>query len=293
MWDFDHPDAEGNHLRREFEVSYTVPSACAEMLRTGQADIGIIPAITYQTIPDLVVIPEVCIASNGPVRSILLVSQVPLGKIKTVSVDTSSRTSVALLEILFRKGWLFSNHKSQITNYELQIPRFLPTTPNLEKMLKTCDAALLIGDPALTVSHSKFAAVVDLGEAWTRHTGKPFVYAFWAVRKAALEDYVKTTDLASIFQQSRDHGLIHVDDIAREWSPRVAISESEVKSYLNKSIDYKLQTEELGGLKLFFQLASKSGIIAELRRFEQLSLVRHPPICPERCADAPSEGPHK
>src|SRR3954466_3499473 len=105
MWDFDHNTGASSPLRKDFEIHYTVPSACAEALRAGTADIGIIPAITYQTIPDLVVIPDVAIGAKGPVRSILLVSKLPLEKIKTVAADTSSRTSVALLKIIFKKWW--------------------------------------------------------------------------------------------------------------------------------------------------------------------------------------------
>src|SRR3989442_11680100 len=105
MWDFEHPGFAQRDLGAEFDISYTVPSACAEALRAGTADIGIIPAITYQTIPDLVVIPDVAIGAKGPVRSILLVSKLPLEKIKTVAADTSSRTSVALLKIIFKKWW--------------------------------------------------------------------------------------------------------------------------------------------------------------------------------------------
>src|SRR3954454_15702484 len=98
MWDFDHGD-----LRRDYRVDYTLPSACAEILRNGMADIGIIPAATYTTIPDLVIIPDIAIAARGPVRSILLISKIPIDQIKTVAADTSSRSSVALLQVLLRK----------------------------------------------------------------------------------------------------------------------------------------------------------------------------------------------
>src|SRR5439155_19539612 len=149
MWDF-----ERGHLAKHFDISYTVPSLCAQALAEDTADIGIIPAIAYQTIPGLVVIPEIAIAARGPVRSILLVSKVPVEKINSVAVDTSSRTSVALLEILFRKGWLAT-----------PLPEFSSQAPNLETMLATNDAALLIGDPALTVDRAKYHTV-DLAEAW-------------------------------------------------------------------------------------------------------------------------------
>jgi chorismate dehydratase len=95
MWDFDW-----GTLRQRYEVAYTLPSACAEMLRAGTADIGIIPAAAYATIPDLAVIPDVAIATRGPVASIFLVSKVPLEQIRTIAADTSSRSSVALVKVL-------------------------------------------------------------------------------------------------------------------------------------------------------------------------------------------------
>src|SRR4051812_31494361 len=125
MWDFDHGE-----LRRDYQVDYTLPSACAEMLRTGKADIGIIPAAMYVTIPGLVLIPDVAIAARGPVRSILLITKRPIDQIRSIAADTSSRTSVALLKILFERLWKTS-------------PEFIPAEPNLKQMLKTCDAALL------------------------------------------------------------------------------------------------------------------------------------------------------
>ncbi|HZR28706.1 MAG TPA: menaquinone biosynthesis protein, partial [Terriglobales bacterium] len=194
MWDFEHPESAQRDLQTEFDISYTVPSACAEALRMGSADIGIIPAITYQTIPDLVVIPEIAIASNGPVRSILVVSNKPLEQIKTLAIDTSSRTSVVLTKIMFQKWWQPGSSG----------PGFIPVDPDLNRMLTRCDAALLIGDPALAVDPLKYALAIDLGEEWTRRTGKPFVYAFWAVRQAALANHPLAESLAGIFQRSRD-----------------------------------------------------------------------------------------
>src|SRR5438552_11402827 len=255
MWDFEH-----GHLAQHFDISYTVPSMCAEALHTGEADIGIIPAIAYQTIPGLVVIPEIAIAARGPVRSILLVSKVPVDKIQSVAVDTSSRTSVALLEILFRKAWLTAPASQ---------PKFSPQAPNLETMLAANDAALLIGDPALTVDRAKYHTV-DLAEAWHRATGKPFVFAFWAVRRAAIAEHADPAQFAAIFQHSRDHGLGRLDEIAREWSPRVGISEAEVRDYLSHNIDFTFGEANQAGLELFFRLAKEFSLIPQIRPLEFL-----------------------
>ncbi len=247
MWDFDHGERG-----RDFDISYTLPSGCAEALRTGDADIGIVPVVAYSFIADLRIIPNVAIASKGPVRSILLVCKVPIEDVKTVAADTSSRTSVALARVLLRK-WYGGGRK------------FTASPPDLEAMLAANDAALIIGDPALTMNRSRYICY-DLAEEWHRRTGKPFVFAFWAVRAAAAEQ--SPLDLAAIFQQSRDNGLRHVDDLAREWAPRVRLSEAAVKTYLTGNIDYSLDDENLAGMELFFRYAVDYGLLPGLRPLE-------------------------
>lgn len=261
MWDFEHPESVQGDLRSKFEIAYTVPSDCAEALRQGTADIGIIPAIAYQSIPDLVVIPEVAIASNGPVRSILIVSRKPLEEVQTLAADTSSRTSVILARIGFQRWW------QPMTAG----PEFIPMDPDLDKMLMRCDAGLLIGDSALTVDRSKYPVVVDLGEQWTRRTGKPFVYAFWAARQAALAIHPMGNTLAAIFQRSRDHGLNNVEKIAQEWTSRLAIIESSIAGYLRSNILYSFDAQQLAGLDLFFTLAMEIGGQSSFRRINFLS----------------------
>lgn len=254
MWDFEHPNFAQRDLGAEFDISYTVPSACAEALRQGEADIGIIPAITYQTIPDLVVIPEIAIASAGAVRSILVLSKKPLQEIKTLAADTSSRTSVVLTKIMFQKWWQPGSAG----------PQFVPVDPDPDKMLARCDAALLIGDPALVADRSKYAVSVDLGEEWTRRTGKPFVYAFWAVRKAALASHPLAESLAGIFQESRDHGLTNIKAIATEWAPRLGMNEAAIEEYLLNNVRYAFNQEQLAGLNLFFALANEVGATSKI-----------------------------
>src|ERR1700689_4280397 len=140
MWDFEHGNAPA---RNAFDISYTIPSLCAASLRDGSADIGIIPAAAYASIPDLAILPGVAIASRRAVRSILLVSKVPLEKIRTVALDTSSMTSVALLKVLFAKWWGGGR-------------TFSAMPPDIEQMLKGSDAGLVIGDPALQIDRSQY-----------------------------------------------------------------------------------------------------------------------------------------
>jgi chorismate dehydratase len=152
MWDFEHGTAGA-----DFDISYTQPSACAAELRAGTADIGIIPAAAYAEIPDLAIIRGVAIAARRPVRSILLVSKVPVEKIRTVALDTSSMTSVALTKVLFDR-WLGGGRI------------FTTMAPDVDRMLRDHDACLVIGDTALQVDRFKYLTL-DLAEEWIRFTG--------------------------------------------------------------------------------------------------------------------------
>ena len=244
MWDFEHGDAG-----RDFDISYTLPSACARALAEGTADIGIIPAAAYAEIPGLQVLPEVAIASRRAVRSILLVSKVPIEQVRTVALDTSSMTSVALTKVLFEK-WLGGGRT------------FTAMAPDVDAMLAEHDAGLLIGDPALKIDRQPYQTI-DLAEEWIRHTGKPFVFAFWAVRSAALVDAGPALDLPAVFQKSRDRGLepSSLNQIAREWAPRLEIGDADVRSYLTQNIHYQLDAGCLEGLQLFYKYAAEIGAL--------------------------------
>jgi chorismate dehydratase len=246
MWDFEHSEAG-----QRFDISYTLPAECAQALKAGAADIGIIPAAAYVSIPGLQILPGVAIASRRAVRSILLVSKIPIEEVQTVALDTSSMTSVALTKVLFEK-WIGGGRT------------FSAAPPHLERMLATHDAALLIGDPALKVDRSCYYTV-DLAEEWIRYTGKPFVFAFWAVRQQALNarEHGEESDLAAVFQRSRDHGLApdSVTQIALEWAPRLGLSEAEIHSYLTDNIYYELDSACLEGLQLFYRYAAEVGAL--------------------------------
>jgi len=247
MWDFEH-----GQVGQQFEISYTLPSSCARALAEGSGDIGIIPAAAYSEIPGLQIIPYVAIASRRAVRSILLVSQIPVELVRTVALDTSSMTSVALTKVLFEK-WMGGGRT------------FTSMEPNIEKMLEECDAGLLIGDPALQVDRRKYHTI-DLAEEWIRYTGKPFVFAFWAVREDALKEADPALDLAAVFRDSRDHGLLpeSLNLIESEWASRVGMSPAAVRSYLTENIHYQLDQGCLEGLQLFYRYAAEIGVLPEV-----------------------------
>ena len=264
MWDFERgapPDqssvgsrqsAVPKELRNEFEITYTVPSICAEALRAGTADIGIIPTITYAAMPGLVILPDAVIASKNDVRSILLVSQKPIEDVRTIAADTSSRTSVVLTQVLCEKLWGGTR-------------TIRPMAPDVDTMLSACDAALLIGDSALRLDPTKYVAY-DLAAEWRKLTGLPFVFAVWALRMAALAETSRNPDPAIVLSRSRDHGTEpqNIATIARLWSQYVGLSQSAIAEYLTHHIHYTLDAENRAGLELFYQYAAELGLIPEV-----------------------------
>jgi chorismate dehydratase len=169
-------------------------------------------------------------------------------------------TSVALTKVLFARLWGGK-------------PTFTAMAPDLDQMLEQHDAGLVIGDPALKVERSRYHTY-DLGTEWHRWTGKPFVYAFWAVRQVALPD--TSLDLAAIFQESRNHGLQreNLDQIVSEWAPRLGLREVEVKNYLTDNIHYYLDPPCLDGLQLFYRHAHECGALPTAPRLRFLDVAK-------------------
>ncbi len=233
-----------------FEILFDVPSQCARHLSTGEADVGLIPVVEYQRIPDLSVLPDIAIASKREVKSVLFVSKKPLAEVSSVAVDSSSRTSVALLKIFLHKF----HGLDSVTYHE--------ESPDPEQMLELHDAALLIGNPALKL-HRGSQHVYDLAVEWNRFTGLPFVFAVWAVRSAA-----NLGEQVQIFYQSREQGLKEIDSIASVYSKKLGIEAGEIRRYILENLDYSLDQENLRGLQTFFDTAAELGLTASSRSLQ-------------------------
>jgi chorismate dehydratase len=236
--------------RREVElVTDTAPARCADMLARGEVEAALVPVIEYQRISELAIVPGVCVGSRSSVRSVVLLMNDELDdlrKVRTVALDSSSRTSAALVQIIFREFLGFE-------------PEWMERAPDVASMLLTADAALIIGDPGMTFSRERIV-VYDLAELWREHTGLGFVFAMWMAREQDLER-VRLVD----FKGARDEGLDHVEEIASLYSPTVGLPPSEIKSYLLKNISFELDEEMSAGLELFYRLAHKHRIIPEVR----------------------------
>ena len=250
--------------RDSFEPLLSTPAECADQLAKGSVDIGLIPSIEFQRIKGSRIVPGPAVASLYQVRSVILVSVVPLWKVKTVACDSGSRTSVALTKIIFDEY------------YQIR-PDFLPAEPNLANMLAKNDAALLIGDNALKFmeendrpniesqkpilrSGSEPLEVFDLAERWRFLTGLPFVFAFWAVR-----DGFKDTGIVDTLKSSRDFGVSNIPDIAQKYSDSLQIKKEFIQAYLEKNVHYYMDQTCLEALRLFYEKAARVGAIKSVR----------------------------
>jgi chorismate dehydratase len=250
-----------------FDSVLSTPAECAEQLSRGGVDIGLIPSIEFQRIKDCRIVPGPAVASMYYVRSVILVSEVPLWKVKTVACDNGSRTSVALSKIIFSEF------------YHIH-PDFRPAEPDLANMLAQSDAALLIGDNALKFMEQNSRPdaerqkpllrhgaepleVFDLAERWRFLTGLPFVFAFWAVRGGFKDESIVDT-----LKQSRDFGVVNIPEIAARYSETLQIRKEFLQEYLEKNVHYYMDQACLESLKLFYEMAAKVGAIRSARKLQ-------------------------
>ena len=232
-----------------FAPSYHPPALVARLLGQGNLDIGLIPSIEVQRIPNLRVLPDMCVGAKQEVRSVVLVSRGPVEEIRRVALDLNSRTSSTLVRILLRERWGLD-------------PEYLHERPDPERMLSEADAALIIGDPALRLDREKYH-VIDLAAEWKTLTGLPFVFAVWAVRPE-----VEIPDLPFYFKSSLRYGLSSLDTLVREAAAELGLDTSEVRAYLTENLHFFLRAEEIEGLEEFYRRAHSHGLILEPRPIE-------------------------
>jgi chorismate dehydratase len=259
-------------LQNKYDLSFTVPSQCAEALRSGAADIAIIPAIEYQRIDDLVVLPGMAIASGQQVRSLLLVSKKRIHDVASIALDSSSRSTQALTRILCVDSWKIA-------------PDFFEASPNLSEMLAKADAALLIGDPALRfsiatgakswigpdgesmckashagVSNAEDLHIYDMVEEWNRSTGLPAVLAIWAAKRG-----VATPEVLADFAASRDYGLARIAEISKQSSQEMNLPTALLSAYLTFNIDFSFSAANRKGLEHYYDRAAALELIPEAK----------------------------
>jgi len=261
-------------LAGKYDLSFTVPSQCAEALSRGDADVAIIPSIEYQRIDGVVALPGMAIAAKREVRSLLVVSKRPIDMAKKIALDTSSRSTAALVRILAKEHWGIQ-------------PEFIDALPDASEMLKTSDAAMVIGDPALGISLKMEALakktpgggdccegdpedmpvpgfetifVYDVTYQWRELTNRPSVLAFWAVREDVIDD-----GLVADFAASKEYGMKRIREISEAASIKLDMPPGALERYLTENINFDLDVENLAGLELYYEKARAHGLIAEVK----------------------------
>jgi chorismate dehydratase len=258
MWDFDHPPL-AVPLATRYDIESMMPAQCAERLASGTADLGLVPITAFAQSSNLRIVPGCTIASKGAIRSLLLVLRAPTGLegVHSIAADTSSRATIAYVQIMARRFW--------------KIPAsFVPHPPDLDAMLAACDAALLIGDPALLALEDRAARqertgeellYMDLGAEWHKLTGLPWISAVWGIREDAICSAQQRDQLVSDLIGSRDAGLAHIDDLAQEWAMHIEVPRATIHTYLSNNIHYVLDDECLEGLRRFYELAAACDVL--------------------------------
>jgi chorismate dehydratase len=282
-------------LAGRYDLSFALPSQCAERLKNGLADVALIPAVEYQRIEGLVMLPAMAVAANGEVRSILLVSKKPMELVRRVALDTSSRTSAGLVRLLCLERWGIT-------------PEFIDAPPDASVMLAEADAALIIGDPALRlalrmdegasrlptgeqccqgdaldmpVPGYETIFVYDVAFQWKEMTGLPCVLAVWVARPQAVSSQL-LRDLAA----SRSYGLGHIDEIAEGASLKLDMPVAALESYLRVNINFSLNAENLAGLTLYYQKCAAAGLIPTARPIEFAIMEGCPAAQPQPASSA-------
>ncbi len=243
----------------EFDLRFDWPSRCASLLHDGSIDVGLIPSIEYLRPPESArgadayrIVPDVAIGSRGPVASVAIFTTRPMADVRSIALDTSSRTSVALTRVLTTRVFRVA-------------PELRPHGPDLAAMLAVNDAALMIGDRALVIEpgpqrigdRELFVDKIDLGEAWFRATGLPFVFAFWAGRAGAIG-----AAGVQLLQRARDAGLQELETVSGEYFANEPALAALGARYLRDNIRYDLGADERAGLELFYRYAAETGVVA-------------------------------
>ena len=233
VWGMMHGEQRGL-----FDLSFAIPAECADRLKSGLADIGIVPAVELNR-QKLDIIRGAGIACHGAVRSILLISKVPFTEVRRLATDSTSRTSVMLSRVILAR------------KYGVE-PEVKSLKPHLSEMLESNDAALIIGDAALVLDPATLPFhVLDLGAEWVQMTGLPMVFAVWAARGGFPPQDPKP------FLDSMRFGIARIADIARSEHAKIGVSEELARTYLECNIVFELGEREYAGLDLYLRYAAE------------------------------------
>ncbi len=263
-------------LKGRYDLSFTVPSLCADALRNAEADVAIIPAIEYQRMDGVVALPEMAVAAKDEVCSILVIAKKPIEQARRMALDRCSRSSVALVRLLCAGRWGIA-------------PEFIEADPDPAEMLAVADAALVIGDPALRVAVKADALagkqpgevccggdpseqpvpgidtlfLYDVAHQWREMTRQPCVLALWVARREAA-----TPDVVADFLASKEYGMARIGEIAEGAALKLDLPAKALERYLRGNIDFSLDAENRAGLEFYYQQCAQAGLIPRAKPLE-------------------------
>ena len=223
-------------------IEYAVPAELARRMEAGLLDVALLPTIELARIPGLWIVPGLGISSFGPALSVLLFSKRPLPEVRRVALDPESRTTNALVQVLFAEAWSGS-------------AEFVAGPPGTEDALDDADAVVRIGDKALFDPPPPGTMAIDLGEAWWRRTGLPFVFAVWAAKADSVD-----RALYREFHASRRAGQRQIDLIADDYTWRGERHPELCRRYLRDHMRYRLGAQEVAAMRSFLAAASRLGL---------------------------------
>jgi len=231
---------EKGGLPRGWEFVYAPPSVLAGMLARGEIAAAPVSSFACFANPGLDICPGICIAADGPVRSVLLLSKTQIDSIRTIALDTSSLSGANMLRIILAEG------------YDLR-PEFVAADPHPARMLEQADAALVIGDPAMLYPKDGLR-VFDLAEEWGNLTGLPAVFAVWAGGRI-------TDEVAHVLRNAKCEGMALLPEIAREECIRLGLPYEVCYEYLSEIMIYDMGEREMQGFELFRDKAASHGLL--------------------------------
>jgi chorismate dehydratase len=242
IWSF----LNGSH-RGSVDFVEAVPSRCARLLSESDVEGALIPVIEYQRIPSGFLVPDVCVGSKKEVLSVVLVSKdKTLENIESIALDESSRTSATLVKVIFKE---FLGRE----------PEWTTSAPNIQEMLDKFDAALIIGDPGMGFRR-RGLNVWDMAGLWKQHTGLGFVFAMWMVSDEAVER-ARMVDFAG----ARDDGIAHIEEIVQSYQDKIPMPVEQLRNYLTENIVFNVDEQMEKGLRLYFELAARHGLIDHVK----------------------------
>lgn len=224
------------------ELRLEVPSVLSEMTRQNLLDVALMPSIEYFRADNYRILADISISADGPVESVMIFSEVPIERIRSLALDETSRTSATLAKILLKR--------------KLEsVPTFTQCSPRAALRAINADAMMLIGDAAMAFHTTSPPYILDMGEEWKKQTGLPFVYAMWVARHD-----VEMNDLHSRLLKARDDGISNLEKIAADASRELGLDGGTCLNYLKNIMRYELGSREIEALRLFQKLAAEDGL---------------------------------